>query len=152
MFQRLSKSFVFQRLQCLLPLLFKDYHSLLSCRDNQGHLLLYFLKTIRVFCLAETIHVIHLYFPKTIIVCCLVETIKFICFFTFFKDYLSLLSRLSQSSFLFKDYQSLLSCRDNQGHILLYFSKTVIVCCLTDAILPPKNSAAIYLPRSKGIH
>ena len=52
-FQRLSKSFVLQRLQCLLPLHFKDYQSLLSCRDFNVFYL-YISKTIKVFCLAET--------------------------------------------------------------------------------------------------
>ena len=38
--------FTFQRLQCLFPRLsqsslhFQDYQSLVSCRDNQGHMLL----------------------------------------------------------------------------------------------------------------
>ena len=102
----------------VLVKVFKDYHSLLSCRDNQGHLLLYFSKTIRVFCLVETINVIRLYFSKTIRVFCLVETIKVICSFTFqrllqssllFIDFNVYLSGLSKSSSLFKGYQSLSS-------------------------------------------
>jgi len=44
-FQRLSKSFVLQRLQCLLPLHFKDYQSLLSCRDFDDFYL-YISKTL----------------------------------------------------------------------------------------------------------
>jgi len=52
-FQRLSKSFVLQRLQCLLPLHFKDYQSLLSYIDFNVFCL-YISKTIKVFCLAET--------------------------------------------------------------------------------------------------
>jgi len=120
-----------------MPLLFKDYQSL--------------------FCLMETINVIHLYFSKTIIVFCLVETIKVICAFTFqrlsepfvlrrlsrssspllFKDYQSLFScgdYQCHLPLLFKDYHSLLSCRDNQGHLRLYFSKTIRVFFLVETI------------------
>jgi len=129
-FQRLSRSFVLQRLQCLMPLHFKDYHILLSCRDNQGHLLLYFSKTIRVFCLVETINVIRLYFSKTIRVFCLVETIKVI-YHLLFKDYQSLLScedYQCHPPLLFKDYHSLLSCRDNQGHLFIFFEDFNVFC------------------------
>jgi len=155
----------------------QDYHSLLSCRDNQGHLLLYFSKTIRVFGLAETVKVIcsftfqklsesfvvqrlsmssSFYLSKTIRVFCLqeyqvcwlVKTIKVICLFTF-QRLQCLLSRLSQSSLHFQDYQSLLSRKDNQVHLLslhfkdfnvfrqdyhslLYISKTIRVFCFKD--------------------
>ena len=51
-FERLSQSFVLQRQsRSFAPLLFKDYHSLFSCGDNQGHPLFYFSKTITSFVL-----------------------------------------------------------------------------------------------------
>jgi len=110
-FQRLSKSFVLQRLQCLLPLLFKDYQSLLSCRD---------------------FNVFYLYISKTIKVFCLVET-SMSSAFTF--------QRLSKSFVLqrlqclmplqFKDYQSILSCKDF-NIICLYISKTINVFFLVE--------------------
>ena len=53
--------YAFIGLKVLCHLLFKYYHSVLSCRDNQGHLLLYFSKTMIVFCLVETIKVIRSY-------------------------------------------------------------------------------------------
>ena len=89
-FQRLLESFVLRRLsmssaryisKTIRVFCFQDYQSLLACRDYQSHLLLYFSKITRVFCLAETINFIHLYFSKTIIVCCLAETINVICLY-----------------------------------------------------------------------
>jgi len=65
----------------------------------------YLSKTVRVFCLRDYQ------------VCWLAETIEVICPFTF-QRLQCLLSRLSQSSSHFLDYQSMLSCRDNQGHLL----------------------------------
>jgi len=58
--------YAFIALKVLYHFLFKDYHSLLSCNDNQGHPILYFSKTIIVFCLAETFKVIYsITFQKT---------------------------------------------------------------------------------------
>ena len=93
----------------------------------------YLSKAVRAFCLQDYQ------------VCWLAETIKVLRPFTF-QRLQCLLSRLSQSSLHFQDYQSLLSCRDNQGHLLslhskdfnvfhqayhslLYFSKTSRVFC-----------------------
>jgi len=90
--------FTFQRHQCLLSrlsqssLLLKDFN--VFCQEY--HSLLYFSKTIKVCCLAETINFfcsLHskdfnvfcqdyhslLYFSKTIKVCCLAETINVFC-------------------------------------------------------------------------
>ena len=117
-------------LKVLCHLLFKDYPSLQSCRDNQGHLLLYFSKTIIVFCL--------------------VQTIKVICSFTFQRLSESfVLQRQSRSSasLHFKDYHSLLSCRDNQGHLLLYFSKTIIVFFM----LSKGDNAFIYISKDDNV-
>jgi len=104
--------FTFQRFQCPLSRLlqsslhFQDYQSLLSCKDNQGHLLfftfsrlskslvmqrqsrssafLYIFRTIKVCFHVETIKVIYfIYIFETIKVLSLAETIKVICFFTF---------------------------------------------------------------------
>jgi len=136
-FQRLSESFVLWRLSRSSAFIFKNSQCLLSCGDYQSHLPLYFSKTIRVFCLAETIKVIYFFtiqrLSESFVLRRLSRSSAFI-----FKDYqcLFVLRRLSKSSapLFFKDYQSLLSCKDNQGHMLLHFSKTIKVFCLAETI------------------
>jgi len=117
-FQRLSKSFVLQGLQCLLPftfqrlsmslvktstsfLHFKDYQSLLSCRDFNVFYL-YISKTIKVFCLAGTSMSSALYISKTINVFCQ----DFNVFFTF-QRLQCLLSRLQCLLYISKTSMSL---------------------------------------------
>ena len=88
---------------------------------------------IIVFCRVETIKVIYLYFFKDFNVfrprlpqsslpqrlSCLLACGGHQGHLLFtFQRLRCLLSRLSQSSLHFQDYQSLLSCRDNQGHLL----------------------------------
>ena len=72
-FQRHSKSFVLQRLQCLLPLHFNDYQSLLSCRDFNVFYL-YISKTITDFLSCTNFNVFWLCISKTIKVFCLEGT------------------------------------------------------------------------------
>ena len=104
--QRLSKSFVLQRLQCLLLLHFKGYQSLLACRDFNVFCF-YISKTIKVFCLAETSMSSAFTFQRLSM--SFVKTIK--VFFTFQRLSKSIvLQRLSMSS-------------------ALYFSKTIRVFC-----------------------
>ena len=94
----------FRRLQCLSTETIKVS---LPSKDNQVHWHV------------EIFMVIHLYISKTIIVFCLVETIKVICFFTF-QRLQCLLSRISQSSLHFKDFNVF----RQDYHNLLYISKT----------------------------
>jgi len=104
-FLRLSKSCVLQRQSRLSASLhFKDFNVF----RQDYHNLLYFSKTIRVFCF------------KTITV-----------FFTFLRPSESFVSRLSQSSLLFQDHPSLFF---QDYHNLLYFFKTIKVCCLAKTI------------------
>jgi len=146
-------SFILQRLQCLLPLHFKDYQSLLFFRDFNVYCL-DILKTIKVFCLAETLmssaftfhfyqillswrdfNVFCLYISKTIKVFYLVET----------SMSTSLIFQILSMSFVlqrhqchlplhFKDYESLLSCRDFNV-LCLYISKTIKVFCLAETTM-----------------
>ena len=96
----------------------------MSCRDNQGHLLLYF--------------------SKTIIVCYLAETVKVICFFCF-KDYQSLLScrdnqghllllflRLLEFSLPFQRLPESFVLQRLSMSSALYFSKTIRVFCVVE--------------------
>jgi len=152
-FQDYHSLFSCRDYQCHLPftfsrlsnssLLFKDYQSLLSCRDNQGHLPFYFSKTIIVFCLAETI--------------------KVICSFTFQRLSESfVLRRLSMSSaFTFQRLsECFFSCRDNRGHLPLYFSKTSMSFVKTITIFfasktikfvglqRPSRSSSLYISKT----
>ena len=94
--------FTLQRLQCLLPLHFKDYQSRLSYRDFNVFCL-YISKTIKVFCLAET-------------------SMSFA--FTFQRLSMSFV-KTSTSSLHFKDYKYLLSRLQH----LFYISKIINVFC-----------------------
>ena len=112
----------------LLSLHFQDYQSLVSCRDNQGHLLLYILKT-------------SMSFVKTIIV-----------FFTFPWLSESFVSRLSQTSLLFQDYWSLLPCGDYQCLPLFTFSNTLRVFCFKDyQSLPLRLQCLLYFAKLQGL-
>jgi len=134
---------------------FKDYQSLLSCKDYQCHLPFTFQRLSESFVLQRLSMSSALYFSKTIRFFCLVEIINVICPLFFktitvlftFQRLQCLLSRLSQSSLHFKDfnvffqnYHSLLYiyktirvlCHDY--HSLLYFSKTIKVCYLMETI------------------
>ena len=89
------------------PLLLKDYHSLLSCRDNQGHLLLYVSKTIRVFCQDDNVFI---YFSK-----------RLQCLQSF------MLQKTTMSSFTFRRRQCFQSFMLSKGeNVFIYISKTTL--------------------------
>ena len=105
----------------------RDYHSLLYVSKTS----MSFVRTIKVFCLAETIKVICSFTFQRPSKSFVLQRLSMSSVFNFqrlsqsvilqrqsrssasllFQDYQSLLSRLSQSSLLFQDYQSLLSSR-----------------------------------------
>jgi len=123
-FSRLSKSVVMQRQSrsSIFRLLFKDYQSLLSCKDNHGYFLLYFSKTIRVFCCAGTIKVIYPFTFQRLSESFASETTKSV----------GSQRRLWSSTPLhFKDFN--VFCQDY--HSLLYIFKTIKVCCHAETIM-----------------
>ena len=126
--------------QCHLPfnflrlsqscLLFKDYHSLFSYRDNNGHLLLYFSKTIRVFGRVETIMVICLFIFQRL-QCLLTKTTTV---FFVSKTIMSVgLQRPSRSSALYFSKEFIVFCQDY--HSLFYILKTIKVCHHAETIM-----------------
>ena len=74
-------------------LLFQDYQSLSSCGDNHGHPLFFTFPRLSKFVIMrrQSWSSAFLYFSKTIKVCCHAETIMVICFSLLFQDYQSLL-------------------------------------------------------------
>jgi len=151
--RQLGSSTSFRRLECLSTKTIIVFRLMETIRV----ICLYFSKTIIVFCHVETIRVIRLYFSKTIIVFCLAKTIRGIrlyfsrlsksvvmrrqswssSFFTFPRLSKSIVMQRQSRSLpplLSKDYHSLLSCRDNQDHLLLYFSKTILAFYLAKTI------------------
>jgi len=99
-----------------------------SCRDNQGHLFLYILKT-------------SMSFVKTIT-----------NFFTFPRLSESFVSRLSQSFLLFQDYQSLLSCGDFQCLPPFTFSKTIRVFYFKDCqSISSRLQCLLYFAKFQGL-
>ena len=108
-------------------------------------LCLYFSKTIRVCCLAETINVfcpLHFKDDQSLLSCreyqCLLpftfpRLLKSVVFCLYISKTIKvccLVETSMSSAFTYQDYQSLLSCRDFNV-FCLYFSKTIKVCCLS---------------------
>ena len=148
------------------PLLFKDHQNLLPLRLSKSVGLwrlsrssasLHF-KDLNVF--YQDYHSL-LYFSKTIKVFCHAKTIKVICLFSFQRlSEFFVLQRQSRSSafyflktirvFCLQDYQSLLSCGDYQCLPLFTFSKTIRVFCfktITVFFTFPRLSKFVVLQR-----
>ena len=128
-FETHTKSFILQRLQCLLPLYSKDYQRLFTCRDFNVFFLLHF-NDYQCLLSCKDFNVFSLQISKTIKVFYLIKTSTSSAFtFQRFSEYFVLLRFQCLLPLHFKDYESLLSCRDFNVYFLYILKIISLLSC-----------------------